>query len=109
MYSIFCQRRRPREKSEPVCEQPDREVSPVAGALRLKLLRELLFTLVTQLMVRVEFVNAMQSLRVFVVPKNRKRREIALEREMSRERDFWLVSGLSVDDGENARWRPVAQ
>jgi hypothetical protein len=44
----------------------------VAGALHLKLLRELLFTLVTQLMVRVEFASAMQSLRVFVVPKNGK-------------------------------------
>jgi len=36
-------------------------------------------------MVRVEIVNAMQSLRVFVVPKNRKRREIALEEKMSRD------------------------
>ena len=35
--------------------------------------------------VRVEIVNAMQSLRVFVVPKNRKRREIALEEKMSRD------------------------
>ena len=33
----------------------------------------------------VEIVNAMQSLRVFVVPKNRKRREIALEEKMSRD------------------------
>jgi len=24
-------------------------------------------------------------------------------------RDFWLVSGPSVDDGENARWRPVVE
>ena len=33
----------------------------------------------------VEIVNAMQSLRVFVVPKNRKRREIALKEKMSRD------------------------
>ena len=35
----------------------------------------------------VEIVNAMQSLRVFVVPKNRKRREIAPERENEQRRN----------------------
>ena len=47
-----------KEKSEPVFKVTEREVSSVAGVLRLKLLRELLFTLVTQLVVRVAFVNA---------------------------------------------------
>jgi hypothetical protein len=49
-------------------------------------------------MVRVEIVNAMQSLRVFVVPKNRKRREIALENEQreNEQRRNTPNSGLQV-------------
>jgi hypothetical protein len=74
-----------KEKSVPVFKVTEREVSSVAGVLCLKLLRELLLTLVTQLVVRVEFVNAMQSLRVFVVPRSGKRREIAQKEKMSRD------------------------
>ena len=44
-------------------------------------------------MVRVEFASAMQSLRVLVVPKNRKRREIAPRREMSRGHDRLVLGG----------------
>ena len=51
----------------------------------------------------VEIVNAMQSLRVFVVPKNRKRREIAPEEKMSRDaiRQILARSSLLASAGQN--------
>jgi hypothetical protein len=86
MYSIFCQRhgRLPRRRAYQFFKYPDREFHQLPALCPLSFFVS--FVHVGHAVDgEVEIVNAMQSLRVFVVPKNRKRREIAPEEKMSRD------------------------